>query len=402
MPKPLLVYLIYRFPYPALDGYKKRCLSFLNFFREFFRIEVVVISEERPTKESAVFFKELGIKWHYFHFDHYFASLGGLVQGFLNHKPLRVNACFSPMIAERIAPLLKQADVVLTAGPFLAEYLVGLSGKVKILDLFDDYAQKYERMSKAVTFWMKPLVGREARLLASYQKKIVSRFDQVWLVSPLEAHQWQEMVGKKVKHIPLVTEQRLFESPSDTRRSFLSRKVVFLGKLSYLPNTDAIIHFLQEGWPSLEDDFEFLIIGSGRSKAVEQAAQRRKNVKVLGYVRDLTSVLEDVFAFLVPVRIQGGIQTKVIDGMALKKPVFLYRQIASSFLGARHRKEFFVCNNAKDMARQVLKLKDSPSLYRQVAQQGNAYAYRLFSPEALRQSLLSALGELGFDPRKGH
>nr|MCD6422483.1 glycosyltransferase [bacterium] len=384
-----VLYLIYRFPFPPSDGYKRRALSIIEALRKWTDLEVVVITEERMKAENISYFRQRRVKFRYFPLACYRLGIGFL-KSLFSRLPMKVQACFTEKIAEALKPSLKKADVVLATGPHLGEYLKEAKGR-KILDLLDDYGGKYQRMASFLPWYLKPIVRREGERLKKYQQELGFLVEQIWMVNPKEGKEWQKQVKAKVRYLPLAVEEKLLRAPLRVKEGFQSNVLLFVGKLSYFPNLDALRLFRDFAWPSLRREFKLLIVGSSSSAGVRKLFGADPKVKIVGFRKDLLPFFQRAFAVIVPVRIGGGVQTKVIEGMASGKPVILTEKATEAFEGAEEGRHFLVCSSVKEFPDKLFALKKDFALYRKVCQAGREYAERFFSEKQLKKKISRAL-----------
>jgi glycosyltransferase involved in cell wall biosynthesis len=107
------------------------------------------------------------------------------------------------------------------------------------------------------------------------------------------------------------------------------RTVVFFGLLSYVPNIDGVIHFVQDIWPRIAAEHpqaRCKIIGGRPPPSLLALAGPR--VELTGFVSDLRPHLAAAAAVVVPLRLGGGTRLKIVEAMAMGKA------IVSTTLGA--------------------------------------------------------------------
>ena len=101
------------------------------------------------------------------------------------------------------------------------------------------------------------------------------------------------------------------------------KRLVFVGQMSYYANSEAIIWFVQNVWPSLralKADLQLTIVGSSPGPQVWELA-KEPGVQVTGTVPDVRPYYEDAFAAIVPLRTGGGTRLKILEAMAAGVPV---------------------------------------------------------------------------------
>ena len=98
--------------------------------------------------------------------------------------------------------------------------------------------------------------------------------------------------------------------------------VVFNGILDYRPNLDAANHLVDEIWPRVQrhsPGARLTIVGRGHPGDIRRL--RRPGVAVTGEVPDVRPYLERAAVVAVPVRMGGGTRLKVLEGLAIGKPM---------------------------------------------------------------------------------
>ena len=98
--------------------------------------------------------------------------------------------------------------------------------------------------------------------------------------------------------------------------------LVFTGAMDYWPNADAVIWFAAEVLPLLRQDFptlRFHIVGRNPTAAV--LALQSETIHVTGTVPDVRPYLQHAAAVVAPLRLARGIQNKVLEAMAMGRPV---------------------------------------------------------------------------------
>jgi sugar transferase (PEP-CTERM/EpsH1 system associated) len=106
--------------------------------------------------------------------------------------------------------------------------------------------------------------------------------------------------------------------------------VVFTGAMDYWPNVDAVVWFAAEVLPRLREshpDVRFHIVGMRPAPAVQALAG--DGVAVSGTVPDVRPYLAHAAVVVAPLRVARGIQNKVLEAMAMARPVVVSTDCAS-------------------------------------------------------------------------
>ncbi|MGA2194379.1 MAG: TIGR03087 family PEP-CTERM/XrtA system glycosyltransferase [Bryobacteraceae bacterium] len=111
------------------------------------------------------------------------------------------------------------------------------------------------------------------------------------------------------------------------------RYVVFTGTMDYWPNIDAVQWFATRVLPELRrqsPEMEFFIAGRNPKKQVA-ALGGLPGVHVTGAVTDIRVYLKHAQAVVIPLRIARGIQNKVLEALAMGKPVLGSAAVCRTF-----------------------------------------------------------------------
>jgi len=132
--------------------------------------------------------------------------------------------------------------------------------------------------------------------------------------------------------------------PNFTRNKFNVRKnIIFLGNYNHVPNIDAVKYFVSKILPKLiKAGFKdkFIIAGYAKEIELKKLSKISKNVKYVGYQKNLYRLFDNAKLFVSPLRYGAGIKGKLatsisyglpiiaskmtIEGMNLKKKIRTY------------------------------------------------------------------------------
>ena len=165
------------------------------------------------------------------------------------------------------------------------------------------------------------------------------------------------------------------------------RTVVFFGLLSYAPNVDAVIYFVQNIWPRVAEahpEARLKIIGGKPPRSLQLLAGPR--VELTGFVPDLRPHVAAATAVVVPLRLGGGTRLKIVEAMAMGKA------IVSTTLGAEGIKampwrDLVIEDQPQAFADAVNRLLGDPELAARIGQSARSLAVERYSWSAAAQAL---------------
>jgi sugar transferase (PEP-CTERM/EpsH1 system associated) len=209
--------------------------------------------------------------------------------------------------------------------------------------------------------------AREGRKLAGWEARVAEDFDATLLVSADEAALLQ-------RHAPHARDKiSAFENGVDADYFSPARAypnpypadvqgVVFTGAMDYWPNVDAVSWFAEHVFPAVREAVpaaQFTIVGSRPVEAV-RALARQPGVVVTGGVPDVRPWLAHAACAVAPLRIARGVQNKVLEAMAMARPVIASAQAAEG-IRAEAGRDFVLAQGEADFARAVVTRLQTPS-----------------------------------------
>jgi len=247
--------------------------------------------------------------------------------GALTGAPLSVARFRHPTLARWISRVLSdvQPDLVFVYSSAHAQYVAGssLSGAQLIVDFVDADAQKWLAYADSGPRAARWAYAAEARRLVRFEGKALDAAVAGILISETERRLQAELLPRgaaKLSVIPNGVDTDFFQptpGPSATA------DIVFCGRMDYAPNIDGAEWFVREILPRVRKcrpDAVFRIVGAAPVARV-LALGSMPGVEVTGSVPDVRPHLDRAAVVVAPLRIARGIQNKVLEGLAMGRPM---------------------------------------------------------------------------------
>jgi glycosyltransferase involved in cell wall biosynthesis len=161
--------------------------------------------------------------------------------------------------------------------------------------------------------------------------------------------------------------------------------MVFCGSMDWLPNVDAVVHFLAEVLPLIREKLPaatFTIAGRSPDPAVLKAARGVTGVHVTGAVEDMRPYLWGSKLSIVPIRIGGGTRLKIYECMAAGLPV-VSTTVGAEGLQYRDGEDIVLADEPNAFAAACVRLLTDDAERRRIAENALARAQRELSWEAV-------------------
>jgi len=329
MEKPPLLFLAHRIPYPPNKGDKIRSFNLLKALAKDYRIYLGAFVDDQQDWQyqselaeycEEVFLLELNNRRKY-------VSLKGVLTGEALSLPYYRQTRMQSWVDQKIAD--QQIERVFVYSSAMAQYVQNerFEHLHRVIDFVDVDSEKWREYSERRIWPMSWLYRREARELLRYDRKLASTFDASVFVSASEAKLFKQLAPEskqRVSHINNGVDYHYFDSEETHDSPYPDAPVLaFTGAMDYWANVDAVTWFAQKVFPLIQQqvpDALFYIVGARPSDAVFKLANK-KGVHVTGVVEDIRPYIARADVIVAPMRIARGVQNKVLEAMAMERPV---------------------------------------------------------------------------------
>ncbi|MBX3561998.1 MAG: TIGR03087 family PEP-CTERM/XrtA system glycosyltransferase [Sphingomonas sp.] len=202
---------------------------------------------------------------------------------------------------------------------------------------------------------------RETAKLFAFERATAARADASLFVSEAEAALFRARTG--LPHIAALSngiDLDAFDPRADFARLAAAEAgqgpiLLFTGQMDYPPNIDAVRWFAREVLPHVPGRF----VIAGRNPTAEVRALAGPRVCVTGAVSDMRAWLAAADIVVAPLRIARGIQNKVLEAMAMARPVVASPE-AFEGIEAEPGRDLIVADGAEAMAATINDLLAAP------------------------------------------
>lgn len=127
------------------------------------------------------------------------------------------------------------------------------------------------------------------------------------------------------------------------------KNILFVGVLGYKPNDYGINHFITNIWKSIQmkhPDANLYIVGRGASQELKENSTKYANVRLLGYVEDLSRIYDKCNIAITPIYSGSGTNIKVLEALHMGKVCIATPYSVRGFGSfLQHKKELFIADD---------------------------------------------------------
>lgn len=228
-----------------------------------------------------------------------------------------------------------------------------------VVDFVDSMSQNYAQLGEIHSIPLSCLYTIESRRLRTYERGVARAAENAFVTTT------HDMTAMEIQNSITVVPNGVRERYLERSRSIDSDpgRIVFLGRMDYYPNVDAVRYFADEVFPRVRADIEnatFVIVGSSPSEEV-RALGAREGITVTGFVDEPAEHLELASVVVAPMRYGTGIQNKVLEAMALGKPV-VTTPLGAAGINAEHGTDLLVADDAMALYERTISVLSDPGL----------------------------------------
>jgi len=225
---------------------------------------------------------------------------------------------------------------------------------------------------------------RERRLRRREELRACIRADHVLATSGVDRDALRrELPNLPVTVVPNGVDLDRF-SPAARRPSTGPPTAVFIGKMDYRPNVDAVTWFADDVLPRIRrvlPRFSLQVIGGPLAGGVA-ALGGREGIAILGRVEDTRPYLDSAGMALIPLRAGSGTRLKILEAFAAGVPV-ASTGIGCEGLAVEHGRELLVADDAAAFAAAAVRLADDPALCSRLTTEARALVEARYGWDAL-------------------
>ncbi len=367
IPVESILFLAHRLPFPPNKGDKVRSFHFLEHLAARYRVFLGTFVDDPMDWKHVETLRGLCVDMHVEALPRWkkrARSVGGLLRG--NALTL---GCFQSRGLHRWVAEVIRRQRITRAFAFsspMAQYVLDYSNVRSFVDMVDMDSAKWGEYARRTPWPVSAIYEREAARLLAYEREIATRSEASIFVTKEEAALFCDAAPEcaaKVVAIGNGVDSKYFSPSLEFGSPFAAgeRPIVFTGAMDYWPNVDAVSWFARAVLPEIRRRdalARFYVVGMNPNSAVRALASD-PGIVVTGRVDDVRPFLKHAQVIVAPLRVARGIQNKVLEAMAMAKPIVVTPPVAAG-IAARVGVDLETASDAQEFAEKVLGVMTEP------------------------------------------
>lgn len=242
-------------------------------------------------------------------------------------------------------------------------------------------------------------------LMKAIEKDFIEQADQVWVCSTIDQAQMEEWFGRSSTPSALIPNginlqyyDCIWSEECERPPELDSDKpnVLFLGTLSYLPNTEAVQILLEQIYPKLQQrqpDCRLLLVGRDPTPMMQEAARQDPSITITGKVPDVRPYLAAADLLVVPLFKGSGTRLKILEAFAAGCPVVSTAKGAEG-IEAEDGEHLLIRDAVESLTEGVMELWKNPALKQKITDSAYKLAQTHYSWDAIASNIETAVQPL--------
>jgi len=305
--------------------------------------------------------------------------------------PFIVSRFLSGEYREAIRAALRRfkPDIVQIESPFLLPYAATVreesSARVVLRSLNVEF-RIWEGLARNERSALRRFsLSRVARSLRAYEVRELNTPDAIVPISGRDAEEFRQLGCTKPMHVVpcgVTLSDRSQEQPEPGTAGFI-------GSLDFRPNQEAVMWIVDELWPRVTGQLpgaRLSIAGSGAPDWLRRRAVRQ-NIAFLGQVGDAEAFLTRMSVVIAPLFAGGGMRIKVLEAMALGRPI-VATALGAGGIDVQSDRDILIADDVTAFAGGVTRLLREPETATRIGNAARNTVRDLYDSDTLANGLL--------------
>jgi polysaccharide biosynthesis protein PslH len=382
-----VLFLAHRLPYPPNKGDKVRSYHLLKHLAKNHRVLLGTFVDDPDDLQHVDHLRNMCAEVHVSRLHPPAARLRSL-KGLLTNEALSLAYYHDADLAQWVEGVKQRADLdaVVVFSSSMLPYSKGVKAPM-VVDFADVDSDKWAEYGRTHRWPLSWVYSREGRKLRDTERDGGARARWSLFATSVEADLFRAMAPECAQRVAVLNNgvDSVYYAPQTERASPFAkgeRALVFIGTMDHWPNVDAALWTAQSMLPVLRQRFPGLrLYVVGRNPTPALLALHGDAVQITGTVADVRPYVQHASAVVAPIRLARGIQNKVLEAMAMGRPVVTSKRCAAA-LDTTTNQCLLSAEEASDYVREITGLLESPTRAEAIGRAAREHVLTHFSWDA--------------------
>jgi glycosyltransferase involved in cell wall biosynthesis len=390
-PKPTCFFIVSRVPFPPVGGDKLKYFNMIEILKIRFKLSIVIITDEIVTPEMEDYLDKSVDEYKIFSYSKRRFRINTF-KTFFSDYPLQVGYYYFKEVHDYCLQKIKPEDFIMANLIRTALYVQHLPNK-KFIDIADSIYLNYIRsIDRVSSIYWQQVYKIEIKRLHNFEQECVRNFN-VALFANWSERDYYNSVGNAV-WIPNGVNKELIGKQFARTRKCVNPEVVFLGKMDYQPNIDAVNWLVEQVLP-LVPRLKIRVIGGSPHPRIKALEKKHKGTVVIeGFMKDPYIEMFNATAVVAPMQTGGGIQNKILEAMAIGAVVVTTTLGSKAIIGAVNEEHLIIRDRPEEFASAIMLLHTHPHTYSQMGIRAKKLIKESFTWDLYAKKLFAVLDKV--------
>lgn len=382
-------------PYPPKDGGAIACMNLTSGFALLgHKVTVLAMNTEKHHIDISEI-PELVQDWATFKLVDVPARtsrMAALCNLIFSGKPYNAVRFISDPFSRELKKILQERsfDIIQLEGLYVCPYipLIRKYSHAKVVYRAHNIEHEiWERTAAISRGFRKIYLNILAHRIKRFEKKFMNAYDLIVPITGRDGKILNELGNTRPMHVSptgidtkvLIPHSKNLEHPS----------LFHIGSLEWAPNQEGIMWFIDECWPRIHEKFPGLKFYVAGRNAPDWLIRRfdAPNIVYEGEISDAYQFMNSKSVMVVPLFSGSGMRIKIIEGMALGKPI-VTTPIGNEGISTTSGKNILIAANREEFIAAVGRLISDDALFQGISRNAIEYIQEKFDNLALAGALV--------------
>ncbi len=390
-----ILQLMNKVPWPPNDGGAIACLNMTKGF-SMLGHEVTVLSMN--TSKHHIGIKEMPANIRNqadFHLVEVPANINWVeaaINLLFSKLPYNAQRFISDEFSKQLAQLLtvRAFDVIQLEGLYLCPYIPVIRKYSEALIVYRAHNIEFEiwdRTAKLSQWWRSKYLRNLSKRIKRFEISYLNAYDLLVPITDRDGIILDSLGNVKPRHTSQTGID--FASLVPTAKKLEFPSLFHIGALDWAPNQEGLIWFFDHCWPRIHNenpDLKFYLAGRNAPEWLERRF-KLNGVVYLGEINDAYDFINSKAVMVVPLFSGSGMRIKIIEGMALGKPI-VTTDIGTEGIPTEDGKNIMIANDADQFVDSIKRLINNRVLFDEIGKNAIGFIQEKFDNLAQAGALI--------------
>jgi glycosyltransferase involved in cell wall biosynthesis len=284
----------------------------------------------------------------------------------------------------------KHFDIIQLEGLYLCPYIPVIRKYSEALIAYRAHNIEFEiweRTAKLSNGIRSKYLRNLSKRIKLFEKSYLNQYDILIPITDRDGIILDSMGNTKARHTSQTGID--FASLVPTAKKLEFPSLFHIGALDWAPNQEGLIWFFEHCWTPIRKEnpeLKFYLAGRNAPEWLEKHF-KREGVEYLGEINDAYGFINSKAIMVVPLFSGSGMRIKIIEGMALGKPI-VTTDIGTEGIPTENGTNILIANNAAQFVDAIIKLINNRDLAEQIGRNAIGFIQEKFDNLSQAGSLI--------------